>query len=70
MTNERHKLAIIIANKKKLKEILHIAAVCGCRLKCAENPFLVPLLECAFMGRFSFDLKAIYTFCKLVTYSF
>ena len=50
MTNEQQrKLAIRIANKRKLKEILHIAPGRGRRLKCEENPMLVPLLEYAFM---------------------
>ena len=50
MTNEgQRKLAIRIANKRKMKEILHISAGRGRRLKCEENPMLVPLLEYAFM---------------------
>lgn len=50
MTNEQQrKLAIRIANKRKLKEILHIAPGRGRKLKCEENPMLVPLLEYAFM---------------------
>ena len=32
-----------------MKEILHIAPRHGCKLKCKENPMLVPLLEYAFM---------------------
>ena len=50
MTNEQQRtLAIRIANKRKLKEILHIAPGRGRRLKCEENDMLVPLLEYAFM---------------------
>lgn len=50
MTNEQQrKLAIRIANKRKLKEIFHIAPGRGRKLKCEENPMLVPLLEYAFM---------------------
>lgn len=50
MTNEQQrKLAIRIANNRKLKEILHIAPGRGRKLKCVENPMLVPLLEYAFM---------------------
>ena len=49
MTNEQQrKLAIRIANKRKLKEILHIAPGHGHKLKCEETSMLVSLLEYAF----------------------
>lgn len=50
MTNEQQRrLALRIANKRKVKEILHVAPGRGRKLKCEENPMLVPLLEYAFM---------------------
>ena len=50
MTNEQQwRLALRIANQRKLKEILQVAPGHGRRLKCEENPSLVPLLEYAFM---------------------
>ena len=46
---EQRKLALRIANKRKLKEILHVSKGSGRKLKCEENPMLVPLLEYVFM---------------------
>ena len=50
MTNEQQRrLALRIANRRKLNKILQVSAGRGRRLKCEENPSLVPLLEYAFM---------------------
>ena len=50
MTNtNQHKLALRIVNKRKCKEILHVAEGRGRILKCEENKSLIPLLEYAFM---------------------
>jgi hypothetical protein len=50
MTNaNQRKLALRIANKRKCKEILHVAEGRGRILKCEENTYLVPLIEYAFM---------------------
>lgn len=50
MTNEeQRRLALRIANKRELKEILHVSKGSGRKLKCEENTMLVPLLEYAFM---------------------
>jgi hypothetical protein len=50
MTNRQQRyVGLRIANKRKLKEILHINPGRGRILKCVENPQLVPLLEYAFM---------------------
>ena len=37
------------ANKRKIEEIIHVSKGSGQRLKCEENPLLVPLLEYAFI---------------------
>ena len=50
MTNEQQRtLTLRIANKRKLKEILHASKGRGRTFKCEENPMLVPLLEYAFL---------------------
>lgn len=50
MTNEKQRrLSLRITNKRKIEEILYASKGRGQRLKCEENPLLVPLLEYAFI---------------------
>ena len=46
---EQERLLLRIANRRKVREILHISKGNGQTLKCEENPVLVPLLEYPFV---------------------
>ena len=46
---EQERLLLRIANRRKVRETLHISKGNGRTLKCEENPMLVPLLEYPFV---------------------